>query len=84
MTILLFLQLIGSFHTFPLDFILRLEMGRKRDRKRDRKRKRNMIDKYTEDCGLPNARRILPRLEIMDALEVVSRYLDTLLDELQR
>jgi hypothetical protein len=53
-------------------------------RKRDRKRTRNMIDKYRGGAALRSARRILPGLEIMDALEVVSRYLDTPLEELQR
>jgi hypothetical protein len=43
-----------------------------------------MIDKHTRDFGLPSARRIRPTVEIMDALVVVSRYLDTPLDEPQR
>ena len=45
---------------------------------------RNMIDKYRDDSELPSARTILRRLEIGDALEVASRYIDTPLEELQR
>lgn len=45
---------------------------------------RNMIDKYRCDSELPSARRIVPRLEIRDALEVVSRSLAMPLEELQR
>lgn len=43
-----------------------------------------MIDKYRCDSELPSARRIIPRLEIRDALEVVSRSLAMPLEELQR
>ncbi|MCK4487851.1 MAG: hypothetical protein KAU38_13970 [Desulfobacterales bacterium] len=45
---------------------------------------RNMIDKYRDDSELPSARRILRRLEISNALEAVSRYLETAPEELQR
>ena len=44
----------------------------------------NMIDKYRDDSELPSARGILRRLEMGDALEVVSRHIDTPVEELQR